>query len=151
MVYLISLDYSRICLKSFKLKNKTYTGCIKNNISPSDITRPCSLLMKELKFIKELDTLKKMKPWMSKYFMRDMNELVISTNSPVEIIIKVCHRIIFKKNFLPLFKKGKRGQISFRCGRTKYKTIKEERSSNGWCATKLDKNGEFTFQNFLLR
>ena len=76
-------------MKNFQLKGKNYTGCIKNDISPSDVTRPCSLLMKELKFIKELDTKNKMKSSQGKYFKMHLNEL----ESPVEIVIKVRLRL----------------------------------------------------------
>ena len=53
------------------------------------MTKPCSLLSKELKFIKELDKSKGKTSSKSKYNLMDLDEMSNNNDSPVEITIKV--------------------------------------------------------------
>ena len=60
----------RFCLPKWKVGGKIQTSCTKDKLRPSDMTKPCSLLAKELKFVKELDkskgkTSSKSKCWTS--------------------------------------------------------------------------------------
>ena len=53
------------------------------------MTKPCSLLAKELKFVKELDKSKGKTSSKSKYNLMDLDEMSNNNESPVEITIKV--------------------------------------------------------------
>ena len=79
----------RYCLPEFNVGGKVITNCTKLDLSARDVTKPCALMMKELKFIKELDTSKGVMPRNSRYRLMDLNELANGNTSPVEISIKV--------------------------------------------------------------
>ena len=59
------------------------------------MTKPCSLLSKELEFIKQLDKSKRKTSSQSKYNLMNLDEMANNNDSPVEITIKV-----YKANFI---------------------------------------------------
>lgn len=62
------------------------------------------------------------------YQDQDINELTKLTGAPIEIEIRIKSR-----------KKNKKNSINFHCGKTQ---LDDEEKENGWCATKLDRQGE---------
>ena len=80
---------TRFCLPKWKVGGKMQTSCTKDKLRPSDMTKPCSLLSKELKFIKDLDKSKGKTSSKSKYNLMDLDEMSNNNDSPVEITIKV--------------------------------------------------------------
>ena len=80
---------SRFCLPKWKVGGKTKNSCTKDTLKPSDMTKPCYLLSKELNFIKELDKSKGKSSSKSKYNLMNLDEMANNNDSPVEITIKV--------------------------------------------------------------
>ena len=136
-------------MSSWKASGSERHNCTNEDIKPEDLTKPCQLFIRELEFIKKLDqkrnqsNMKKVKFVHSAliinsmcsvqegtYQDQDINELTKLTGAPIEIEIRIKSK---DKN------KNKKNSINFHCGKTE---LSEKEKKTGWCATKLDRQGE---------
>ena len=62
------------------------------------MTKPCSLLSKELEFIKQLDKSKRKTSSQSKYNLMNLDEMANNNDSPVEVTIKVLKANLYVTN-----------------------------------------------------
>ena len=106
---------SRFCLPKWKVGGKEQTSCTKDKLRTSDMTKPCSLLSKELEFIKQLDKSRGKTSSQSKYNLMNLDEMANNNDSPVEVTIKVLKANLMKqsKSKMDFRLKGKRRRASF--------------------------------------
>ena len=79
----------RNCLPEFEVNDQKYSNCTKEEFSEDDVTKPCSLFMKELAYQKHLDRKKNIDKNEGRYLSMDLNEFSNLNKSPIEIVIKV--------------------------------------------------------------
>ena len=72
-------------------------NCTKEDIRPEDLTKPCELFIKELSFNKALNIKMGTNKTSAKYLLLDINDISEKQNSPVEVVIKECQQIKFRK------------------------------------------------------
>ena len=115
--------------------------------------RPCRDLARELKFHRAVEKKNGTKQKNSLYWQHDINTLVETSGSPVEVIIKVRLTFIFFPVFLFLLqiqqRKGGKEKV-YHCSKMAF-TPDENDKGQGWCATKLNKRSkEEILENFFL-
>jgi len=120
-----SPDKLSLCLPAWTVDGEEISNCTDRDIPTDDLTRPCALFIKELRFQKELHKALGTNVTKTKYNQLDINDLVEKQKSPMEIVVKT---------------KTKK-KIVFHCGKTDFTAERKDTKNkmNGWCATRLDK------------
>ena len=77
----------------WKVKGQEIDNCTKENIPLEDLTKPCELFAKELRFNKVLNQRLRKNSSEAMYRLYDINKLSNRQRAPIEIIIKECQKI----------------------------------------------------------